>query len=66
MDKGQRYGFSVAICSIAAAVVLPVLAGPSLETAAICATIVLAGIGGPAVARILANRFPDWSNREDR
>jgi hypothetical protein len=56
MDRGQYFGFSIALLSIMGAVYIATL--PASPTTAIIPTVLLvAGIGGPSVARVLADQI---------
>jgi hypothetical protein len=56
MDRAQIFGFTLALLSIAGAVYIATL--PASYTTTIIATVLLvAGIGGPSVARVLADQL---------
>jgi hypothetical protein len=56
MDRAQYFGFIIALLSIAGAVYISTLPASS-ATATIGTVLLLAGIGGPSVARLLADQF---------
>jgi len=55
MERGQIFGFVIALSSIGGAVYLGTVA--NFWTAIIAVALVAIGIGGPSVARIIADRF---------
>jgi uncharacterized membrane protein len=57
MDRGQLFGFSIAASAILAAATIVVF-GPSTWATSIAALgLVIVGVGGPSVARIMASKF---------
>lgn len=63
MGRGQIFGFCIAALGIAAATLIA-LNRTDTGALVVAAVIVVASIGGPAVARILATRFgPSSTNR---
>jgi Predicted membrane protein (DUF2335) len=63
MDRGQIFGFAVATMSILAAASIFIFAPSSFYTAIAALGIVVIGVGGPAVARVLATKF-NWPNNK--
>lgn len=64
MDRGQVFSFSIAASAILAAAAIVVF-GPSTWAASIAALgLVIVGVGGPSVARIMASKFK-LPNRKD-
>lgn len=55
MDRGQWFGVTIAVLSVGAATVLGI-AGNSWPTTVIAVFLAVAGIGGPSVARVIADR----------
>jgi hypothetical protein len=65
MDTGQLFSFVVSGLSVAGAVAISVL-GPATWYSTIAALgLVMVGVGGPAVARILATKFRWPNNKSD-
>jgi uncharacterized membrane protein len=58
MDRGQIFGFGVALVALIAAVVIATLGPTSWHTSLCAIGVALIGVGGPAAARMLARRFP--------
>lgn len=56
MDRGQVFGWIVAMASIGGGVALGIF-GNSWPTTALGVVMVIAGVGGPSVARVLADRL---------
>lgn len=65
MDRGQTFGFSVAGISIVAAAMISIAAPPYWFTSVAALGLVIVGVGGPAVARILATKFNWPSSKTD-
>lgn len=57
MNRGQIAGFAVAAISVVASATVLILGQPSAATTAGAMLIAVLGIGGPAVARILAQKL---------
>jgi uncharacterized membrane protein len=57
MDRGQKFGFSIAALSLVAAMGIEILVPSSWPTTVAALGLVIVGVGGPAVARILATKF---------
>lgn len=64
MDRGQVFGFSVAILAIVGATLTWILAPPSIATSIAAFGLAIVGVGGPAVARLLATKFK-WPTNKD-
>ncbi len=60
MDFGQRFGFGIAGLCIFAAMVVLTTAPPSWYSSLAALGLVVVGVGGPTVARIIATSL-DWS-----
>lgn len=63
MDAGQYFGFSVAIASLLAASTIFTFAPPFWATSIAALGIVVVGVGGPTVARVLATKF-HWPDKQ--
>jgi uncharacterized membrane protein len=59
MDHGQKFGFSIAAISLFVSGAILIFAPQSWASSLAALGITIAGVGGPAVARILAAKF-DW------
>jgi len=57
MDRGQVFAFAIAVLSVAASVLVLMLVPPSWFTALAVLGMLVVGVGGPAVARVLAAKF---------
>lgn len=63
MDRGQYFGFSIAALSVLTAALVLVFGASGWPSTVGAAVLAIVGVGGPAVARVLATRF-NWSNSE--
>lgn len=61
MDNGQKFGFAVAVLSIMTAGCVLIVVPGMWPTALGAAVLAIAGVGGPAVERVLATKF-HWPN----
>jgi Predicted membrane protein (DUF2335) len=61
MDRGQTFAFAIAAMSVVASVLVLMLAPPSWFIALAVVGMLVVGVGGPAVARVLAAKFR-WPN----
>ena len=65
MDTGQKFDFAVAGLSILGATSVLITAPSSWATSMAAFGMVVVGVGGPAVARILATKF-NWPKQTDK
>lgn len=66
MDRGQIFGFVVSALSLVVGAATLMVAQPSWPVAVATICFALAGVGGPAVARIIALKFrwPPFSGKQ--
>jgi uncharacterized membrane protein len=57
MDRGQLFGFLIAALALASSATTAIKTGGSWPGAIVALCIAIVGVGGPAVARILATKF---------
>jgi len=62
MDRGQIFGFGVAFVALVVAGEIATLGPPGWVTGLTAMAVAVVGVGGPAVARMLARRFPMSQN----
>ena len=63
MDTGQLFSFIIAGLAVIGTVAIPVLGPATWYTTIAALGLVVVGVGGPAVARILATKFR-WPNNK--